>query len=134
MRKNELYKKDGMILRVLEVHEEKALVMDCVKRTVPHWLPSSELSGYFPCDETDLCEATGIPSTDLDSLSPESQKLAREKYTLICGILPFIGDDTQRNAMIRATCRAGLSPLLTIPWMSRRSGWWKRDNIPPLTS
>lgn len=35
MQKNELYFKDDDIIRVLDVKEDKALVIDCIRRTMP---------------------------------------------------------------------------------------------------
>lgn len=37
MQKFDLYFKDDSIVRVLEVREDKALMIDCIRRTMPQW-------------------------------------------------------------------------------------------------
>ena len=103
MQKNELIKREDTLLRVLDVREDRVLVIDCLKRTVPVWIPVTDLTDCSHCNENSLCEMTGQSFPELDSLPPEARSIARKRYTMICGILPVIGNDTQRNAMIRAT-------------------------------
>lgn len=35
MQKNDLYFKDDLIIRVLDVKEDRALMIDCIRRTMP---------------------------------------------------------------------------------------------------
>lgn len=37
MQKNDLYFKENSIVRVLEVREDNALVIDCIQRMMPQW-------------------------------------------------------------------------------------------------
>ena len=74
--KNDLYFKDNSIVRVLEVREDKALVIDCVRRTMPQWKDIVSLAGWEKCSEEKLCEITGVDLPELDALYPENRKVA----------------------------------------------------------
>lgn len=38
MKKNDLYRKDDSILRVIHIQENQIMVIDCVKFTMPVWM------------------------------------------------------------------------------------------------
>ena len=86
------------IIRVLQAKEEYSLVIDCVKRTMPKWIRTDELSNYVECSEADLYHRTGMVQNR--QLSQKEKRLAQEHYTLIAGVLPFIGNEPKRNQMI----------------------------------
>ena len=86
------------IFRVLKPQEDKSLVIDCIKRTMPKWVLTSTLSDFEECTEMFLYEATNYPYTR--KLSSDEQRIAQERFTLIAGILPFIGDEQKRSQMI----------------------------------
>ena len=44
-----LLKNNDTILRVLQSHDDKALVIDCVRRTMPKWVEKTALSDYVEC-------------------------------------------------------------------------------------
>lgn len=93
-----LLKNDNQIIRVLQTKDNKALVIDCLKRTMPVWISLSEIETYVDCTEEELCEVTNV---DIHrELNGDENKIARERFTLIAGILPFIGDVNKRNFMI----------------------------------
>lgn len=46
------------IFRVLKSQEDKSLVIDCIKRTMPKWVLTSTLSDFEECTEMFLYEAT----------------------------------------------------------------------------
>ena len=95
-----LLKSDNQIIRVLMQRENHSLVIDCIKRTMPQWVLSANLSGYEGCPDTELYERTGMP---LDrQLSEEEKRIAQERYTRIAGVLPFIGDEAKRSEVIQA--------------------------------
>lgn len=93
MQKNDLLKFKNGIVKILETIEDKVLVIDCIKRTVPKWYEISELKECKICSEEELFEQTNITPLNIEDLDSESRKIAYQKYTLISGILPFIGDD-----------------------------------------
>jgi len=100
MQKNDLLQKENDMVRILKVKDEMIFVIDCVHRTMPFWMAVSELDGYTRCTETELLDITQTTILDIDSLNAKSKRVMHERYTLIAGILPFISDNEQRNAMM----------------------------------
>lgn len=100
MLKNKLLQRNGTIIRVLKEKDDKALIINCTQREMPKWISQSDLAAYTDCSEEELMFAINVNVYDIDSLDPYSKKFAHEHYTLIAGILPFIGDDEQRNYVV----------------------------------
>lgn len=48
-----LLRHDDRIIRVLVV-DGSMLIIDCLKRTMPQWIPAEELLEWAPCNETAL--------------------------------------------------------------------------------
>lgn len=93
-----LIKNEKGILRVLMQRDEKSLVIDCIKRTMPKWVLADSLASYEGCSDAELCERTAMP---LDrQLSEKEKRIAQERFTLIAGVLPYIGDEDKRSKMI----------------------------------
>ena len=42
------------ILRVLQSHDDKVLVIDCIKRTMPKWVEKTFLSDYVDCCDAEM--------------------------------------------------------------------------------
>lgn len=93
-----LLKNENQIIRVLQTKDNKALVIDCLKRTMPVWITLSDVESYVDCMEEELYTKTNMEIHR--ELNGDENKIARERFTLIAGILPFIGDDKKRNFMI----------------------------------
>lgn len=100
MQKNELLKYDDSIIRILESKDDSVLIVDCIQKSMPKWVQKSELSCYENCTEQELTSVTGIIICEYDSLDKKSRCFAHEHFTLIAGVLPFIGDDRLRCSMI----------------------------------
>lgn len=100
MQKNSLWKCDNSIIRVLELQERQAFVIDCVKRSMPKWIDRDSLSGYVNVTEQEMQTATGILLPEVDSLDAESKQFMYEHYSMIAAILPFVSDSSQRNTVI----------------------------------
>ena len=100
MQKNELLQYDGRIVRILDVKEGSALIINCLQRSMPKWVEQSELNDYSPCTEDELAEATGRSICDYDSLDKLSRRIVHEHFTLIAGVLSFDSDDRKRCSMI----------------------------------
>ena len=96
--KNQLLRHNDRIIRVLAVDTD-VLTIDCLKRTMPQWIPASALCDWEPCDESAL-PSPETPICNLEDLTAEQRKLMHERYTLIAPVLPFIHKDVQRSAMI----------------------------------
>ena len=118
MKKYDLLRSGDSIIRVLDVQDDRILVIDCIKHTMPVWrkvesldsvlLESELLSGSFQCSgkelsvctDDELFKATGFISADIDTLDAEQRKVMYERYTMITPILPFISDDKMRSKLI----------------------------------
>lgn len=118
MKKYDLLRFGDSIIRVLEMQDDRVLVIDCIKHSMPVWrkvesldsvlLESELLSGSFQCSgkelsvctDDELFEATGFISADIDTLDAEQRKVMYERYTMITPILPFISDDKMRSRLI----------------------------------
>lgn len=102
MQKNELYFKDDSVIRILEVREDRVLVIDCIRRTMPQWKELVSLAGWEKCSEEKLYKIADVNLPELDSLCPESRKVAYERYTMIAPILHLLPDEKKKCEMISA--------------------------------
>ena len=93
-----LLKNNDTIIRVLKSEEDKSLVIDCIKRTMPKWVMTSSLSDFEECTELIMYEETNYSYAR--QLSTQDQRIAQARFTMIAGILPFIGDEQKRSQMI----------------------------------
>lgn len=103
MKKNDLLKSDGKIIRILEIRQDKALVINCIKRNMPVWIEDAVLKGYSECSEKELREAAGITDSDVETLDAGQRRAMYERYTMIVPILPFIADEGMRPQLISST-------------------------------
>ena len=60
MQKNDLVLVADTIFRVLELDGSNALVIDCIKRSMPKWVAIEELGNCSACSIADLQEQTNI--------------------------------------------------------------------------
>ena len=93
-----LLKNDTTIIRILKSQGDKALVIDCIKRTMPKWVDDDSLSNFDDCGEDEMFERTDYQFGR--ELTPNEQRIAQERFTMISGILPFIGNEYKRSQMI----------------------------------
>lgn len=100
MKKNDLLRVDDRLLRLLDIRDDAVLVIDCVKRTMPKWIAMNELKGYVQCEEATLWDIIGRTVCDIDSVDAACKRQAYERFTMISGVLPFVGDEKQRTVMI----------------------------------
>ncbi len=94
-----LLKKNSEIIRVLQEKGSNTLIIDCVKRTMPKWIATADIQTFEVCSESELYEMTAM--LQKKQLTESEKRIAQERFTLIAGILPFIGDISQRNHMIQ---------------------------------
>lgn len=100
MRKNDLIQRNGTILRILAINDSDALVMDCLKRNMPHWCNIANIESFAPCTEQELAEQTDVELFDIESLDAATRRIVHDRYTIIAGVLPFIADDKIRSLVI----------------------------------
>ena len=96
MLKNKLLRRDNNIVRVLEIEDSKALIVNCIRKSVPQWIDTTELNEYMECSIDDLSNATGICPLPIEEIDGESRRIAYKRFTIIAGILPFVSDDKSR--------------------------------------
>ena len=93
-----LLKNENQIIRVLKSQGNKALVIDCIKRTMPKWVDGHSLSNFDDCAEDEMYERTDYPFGR--ELTPKEERIAQERFTMIAGVLPYIGNEQKRSQMI----------------------------------
>lgn len=100
MLKNELYINGDSIVRILDIRDEKVLVIDCVRRMMPQWIDISSLVEWQQCTQETLYAITNVEMPEIASLCPESRKKAYERYTMIAPILRLLPDEQKKCDMI----------------------------------
>lgn len=111
-----LLKKNEEIVRVLESQNDRRLVIGCTQKSMPVWISERDLEGYVPCDEAEL--SRDIPN--FEDSSPEQKRIAHERYTLIAGVLPFLGDNRLRSeaiARIASSHNVSKQTIRSYTWM-----------------
>ncbi|MCM1221699.1 MAG: transposase family protein [Lachnospiraceae bacterium] len=98
--KYELLFSGDKIVRVLDIQDNRILMIDCVNRKMPVWMDIESLEAYSECTNDELSETTGFISVAIDSLDAEQRKIMYERYTIIAPVLSFVGDDKMRSQLI----------------------------------
>jgi len=91
MKKYELLQSGDSIIRVLEI-QDKILIIDCIKQTMPVWVEPTALDSFSPC--------IGAFTVDVETLDADQRKAMYDRYTMIAPVLPFIADDRMRSQVI----------------------------------
>ena len=97
MQRNDLFKYNGTIYRVIEVGVGKVLVIDCIKLTMPTWVADT-ICETIAFEE--LLTATNKTIPSIESLSQEQLKVMYQRFTLVAPILSFIADEHMRARVI----------------------------------
>ncbi len=118
MKKYDLFRSGDNIIRILDIQDDRILMIDCVKHTMPVWrkfesvdsvLLESELLRVYSqcsgkelsvCTDNELLKATGFTSVDIDTMDAEQRKVMYERYTMITPILPFLSNEKMRSKLI----------------------------------
>lgn len=100
MKKYDLLRSGDNIIRVLDIQDNRILMIDCVKHTMPVWMEMELLESYLECSNEELFEVTGIGIVDVDALDADQRKIMHERYTMIAPIVSFISDDKMRSKLI----------------------------------
>jgi len=102
MQKYELLRYDDTVIRILELQEDRALILDCLKQTMPVSIDVTELDDCPVCTEAELKEITDAVIPKVDELNADQRKTMFERYTMIASVLPFISDARLRSQAINA--------------------------------
>lgn len=100
MKKYDLLRSGDNIVRVLDFQDDRILMIDCVKHTMPVWMETELLESYSECSNEELYEITGLTKVDMDALDADQRKVMHERYTMIAPIVSFISDDKMRSKLI----------------------------------
>ena len=92
---------DGItIYRVLSVRDDSVLVIDCMKRTMPVWMPKNRLVDWQQIEERVLHEKTGICPVTEDALSKTALASAHKRYSIIAPVVAVVANKKRRSEMI----------------------------------
>ncbi len=97
---NEVYKKNNLIYRCLEVNEDKCLVIDCVKRTLPCWVNNDFLIGFEVINEEELLKELGVFLPSIGDLSQAQLKVMHLRYGSISPCLVKVVNENERRLMM----------------------------------
>lgn len=100
MKKYDLLQSGDSIIRVLENQDDRVLVIECIKHTMPVWVDIESLESYSEATNGEIFKSTGFVSVAIDALDAEQRMVMYERYTMITPILPFIADDKMRSKLI----------------------------------
>ena len=98
------------VYRVLELVEEKVLVMDCMKKVMPVWKSVEELDAFVEVKEN-INTDTLFTLEDMDA---EDRKIAYQRYNMISSILPFMANETMKTEAIKKVAEANHLSLQSI--------------------
>lgn len=105
MQNNELLQHGDTILRVLNIKDGQALIIDCTKKSMPKWVRCDSLSDDVPCTDDALPSVPNMEDIDLGC-----RKVAYKRYSYVASVLPFISDKTQRcDSVSRIAMENGIS-------------------------
>lgn len=107
-KKNQLLKKkEGDVIckiyRILAKEKESILMIDCMRQVMPKWMDNSKIQDLEACTDEELCEALQIQLPVEDELTIDEAKTMQERFNLIAGVLPFVGDEAMRTRAIQMT-------------------------------
>lgn len=84
------------IYRVLDIAEERVLVIDCIKKNMPVWR-----NVEFFIDFIELTQNLEIDVLNtFDDMNAEERKIAYQRYNIISGIIPFTANEKIRAEAI----------------------------------
>ena len=105
LKKNMLFKKKSgevQLLRILAVQDEKVLVIDCIRKTMPVWMEIGKLDDFKEEKEKQgSCQSVEKNDFDiLEEYSPAIKKIIYQRYNIISAILPFVDNEAMRSELI----------------------------------
>lgn len=101
MERKRLIRYNDTIYRVLAIHGQEVLLIDCVRRNMPKWWLLDEIGIYVDCTEEELLKMANIVLQDIENVDAESRSIAYQRYTIVASILPFVENDTARTEAIK---------------------------------
>lgn len=106
MNVNDLLRIPDSIIRVLKIEADTAVVIDCLKGTMPNRMKIEELEQLSACTEEELYQASGRQRVNVDDLDAEQKSVMYHRYTIIAPILTAVGDRARQAARIEEAAEA----------------------------
>lgn len=90
MKKNDLYRKDDNVLRVLHIQENQIMVIDCIKFTMPVWIEDTVIDDCVNCAEETYYSKINFEVVDEVHMEAKEKAIMFERYAMVTAILPTI--------------------------------------------
>lgn len=91
---------DGsQIVRILE-ESEQYMVIDCIRQTMPHRADREQFKNWKPYPEEMLCRSDMRADREEKDIPPEDAAVMHRRFTLIAPLIPMVGQEQMRSAMI----------------------------------
>ena len=100
MQKNDVFKCEDALVRVLAIDGKQILIIDCVKPAMPRWINADNLKEWSLCAEGEYPIPEAWKLQPEENIMTEQRKLMHERYTLIAPVLPFIHKESMRSVII----------------------------------
>lgn len=97
MLRNDLFRFNGTIYRVIEVDVDRMLVIDCVRLTMPTWMP---LKKYPTITFEELLSVTNKVIPPIEELTQEQIKIMHQRFTMIAPLVTYIAHSEMRNVAL----------------------------------
>ena len=95
-----IYKKGESIYRCLNVANDKCLIIDCVKRSLPYWADNSFLDEYEEIDEETLLKALGVVLPTISQLNQKQLKIMHFRFGSISPCLVKVVNENERRLLM----------------------------------
>lgn len=97
MLRNDLFRFNGTIYRVIEVDVGRMLVIDCVRLTMPTWMP---LKKYPTITFEELLSVTNKVIPPIEELTQEQMKIMHQRFTMIAPLVTYLAHSEMRNVAL----------------------------------
>ena len=99
--KNKIIKNNDHILRILDVKDDKYLVIDCRKLRMAKWISKDDVKDYIVINEDEFLEITNVSICSYDDLSNEDKKITNDRFGSISIIVNSVGDYKVRSRLLK---------------------------------
>ena len=99
--KNQIIKKDDIIYRILDVKNNKYLLVNCKKLRMPFWIDNKEVIDYEVIEESDFLKLLNIDICNYDDLDNVDKKITNDRFGSISLLINSVGDFHKRNELLK---------------------------------
>lgn len=100
MKKNDLYRKDDSVLRVIHIQGNQIMVIDCGKCTMPVWMNPTDMCSYVEYAEEKYYSDANFVVVEDACICTKDKNIMHERYAMVTAILPFVADEKMRSVAI----------------------------------